>query len=61
MEARQHVHSWTATSRHPTSEGPITYERCGCGQWRLRRETSVQLDQTLAQAQAESAERHADG
>ncbi|HYJ67360.1 MAG TPA: hypothetical protein VEX15_06825 [Nocardioidaceae bacterium] len=55
MEPGEHVHDWTPTSRHATSEGPITYERCRCGQWRVRRGTSVQVDQTLVLTLAGSA------
>jgi hypothetical protein len=55
MHPSEHVHHWTTTSRHSTSEGPITYERCRCGQWRVRRVTSVQVDQTLALTPARSA------
>jgi hypothetical protein len=54
METSHQAHCWTATSRHATSEGPITYERCPCGQWRIRRETPSQLDQTIALAPARS-------
>lgn len=55
MNPHQHAHHWITTSRHTTSEGPIWYERCQCGQWRVRRETSVQLDQTLVLTPARSA------
>ena len=47
MDSHQHVHDWTTTSRHGTSEGAIAYERCRCGQWRVRRGTSVRAEQTL--------------
>jgi hypothetical protein len=30
------AHSWLTRTRHRTSEGVVSYQRCsGCGQWRL--------------------------
>jgi hypothetical protein len=49
-----HVHQWTTRSQHRTSEGAISYERCGCGRWRVRRDTSDHVDQTLALTPARS-------
>jgi hypothetical protein len=31
----QHEHSWHTASRHPTSEGMVSYQRCGCGAWQV--------------------------
>ncbi|MFI5840062.1 hypothetical protein ACIA8K_10175 [Catenuloplanes sp. NPDC051500] len=28
-------HTWRTVSSHHTSTGPIRYERCHCGAWRL--------------------------
>ena len=28
------THRWTTVSSHHTSEGPVRYQRCGCGAWR---------------------------
>ena len=52
MESHQHVHDWTTTSWHATSEGAIAYERCRCGRWRVRSGTSVQAEQTLVLTRA---------
>ncbi|WBQ05272.1 hypothetical protein [Kribbella sp. CA-293567] len=30
-----HRHSWRVASAHPVSEGLLTYQQCGCGQWRV--------------------------
>jgi hypothetical protein len=43
-----HDHQWVPRSRHRTSEGAVRYERCACGQWRICRDTTVQVGQTLA-------------
>lgn len=48
-DAEPHVHRWATRSQHQTSEGAIAYERCVCGQWRVRSGDS-HLDQTLALA-----------
>lgn len=29
------VHFWRTESRHATSEGVVTYQRCACGQRRI--------------------------
>jgi hypothetical protein len=29
------THRWTTVSSHHTSEGPVRYQRCGCGAWRV--------------------------
>ena len=29
-----HGHTWSTCSRHLTSEGTVTYQRCRCGHWR---------------------------
>jgi hypothetical protein len=54
MTPRPHVHDWTTASQHATSEGTISYQRCGCGRWRVRRGTSVRVDQTLVTTPARS-------
>lgn len=28
-----HRHTWQTASRHPTSDGTVSYQRCPCGQW----------------------------
>lgn len=28
------THQWSTASRHLTSEGLVTYQRCPCGRWR---------------------------
>jgi hypothetical protein len=30
-----HRHRWRVASSHPVSEGLLTYQYCGCGQWRV--------------------------
>jgi hypothetical protein len=30
-----HEHVWRTRSRHPTSDGALSYQHCHCGQWRL--------------------------
>ena len=27
----RHEHLWSTDSEHPTSEGVVSYQRCGCG------------------------------
>lgn len=29
------VHFWGTASRHSTSDGVVSYQRCACGQWRV--------------------------
>ena len=29
------VHFWRTASRHSTSEGVVSYQRCACGRWRV--------------------------
>ena len=31
--ADTHRHTWQTTSRHPTSNGTVSYQRCRCGLW----------------------------
>jgi hypothetical protein len=28
-----HRHTWQTASRHPTSNGTVSYQRCRCGLW----------------------------
>lgn len=28
-------HFWRTVSRHSTSEGVVSYQRCTCGRWRV--------------------------
>jgi hypothetical protein len=28
-------HVWSTLSRHPTSKGTVSYQRCRCGRWRV--------------------------
>ena len=30
-----HEHVWRTRSRHPTSDGALSYQHCHCGRWRL--------------------------
>lgn len=30
-----HQHHWRIDSVHPTSDGLVVYQGCGCGQWRI--------------------------
>ncbi|MEO9325190.1 hypothetical protein ABFT23_16965 [Nocardioides sp. C4-1] len=32
----EHLHLWSVASSHFTSDGPVVYERCRCGAYRLR-------------------------
>jgi hypothetical protein len=36
-------HSWQTRSRHPTSHGLVSYQRCHCGLWRLVLEPDLVL------------------
>jgi hypothetical protein len=45
-----HVHDWTTKSRHRTSEGVVVYDGCACGRLRIRRGTTLQVEETLAVA-----------
>lgn len=27
-------HQWSTVSTHPSAEGSVSYQRCGCGRWR---------------------------
>lgn len=29
------THQWSTVSRHLTSEGLVSYQRCPCGRWRM--------------------------
>ncbi|OLL98864.1 hypothetical protein Ae406Ps2_3391 [Pseudonocardia sp. Ae406_Ps2] len=29
-------HEWRTASRHRTSDGVVSYQRCRCGAWRIR-------------------------
>lgn len=29
------LHFWRTTSRHSTSDGVVSYQRCACGKWRI--------------------------
>jgi hypothetical protein len=31
----QHEHAWRTASRHPTSDGVVSYQRCACGAWQV--------------------------
>jgi hypothetical protein len=56
MNPGTHDHHWTPKSRHRTSEGAVRYEQCACGQWRVCRDTTVQVGQTLALSPARAAD-----
>ncbi|SDS88694.1 hypothetical protein SAMN04515669_2192 [Jiangella sp. DSM 45060] len=43
-----HDHHWTTKSRHRTSEGIVVYDGCTCGRFRVRHETTLQVEKTLA-------------
>lgn len=49
-----HTHRWATTSRHRTSEGVVAYEHCDCGRWRIRRDLTVGVEQTLVIAPADT-------
>ncbi|MGH3357847.1 MAG: hypothetical protein ACRDO7_03525 [Nocardioidaceae bacterium] len=29
------LHFWRTASRHSTSDGMVSYQRCACGTWRI--------------------------
>ncbi|MEE2040011.1 hypothetical protein Q8791_22600 [Nocardiopsis sp. CT-R113] len=41
----RHEHLWSTDSDHPTSEGVVSYQRCGCGERRVTLTPSVRLVQ----------------
>ncbi|WP_308817721.1 hypothetical protein [Pseudonocardia alni] len=45
-------HEWETTSRHRTSDGVVSYQRCRCGAWRIRlRPDRAGAPRTLAPAE----------
>ncbi len=54
MSTLAHTHHWTTRSWHRTSQGVVAYGHCACGRWRVNRDTTAQVDQTLAVTSAGS-------
>jgi len=43
-------HIWLTRSRHSTSDGVVSYQRCRCGLWRVVRGASQVLAETRSTA-----------
>lgn len=61
MSTLTHAHHWTTRSRHRTSQGVVAYADCVCGRWRVNRDTTAQVELTLAVTSAEAARGRAPG
>jgi ubiquinone/menaquinone biosynthesis C-methylase UbiE len=50
----EHVHTWQTRSQHSTSEGPVDYQQCPCGSWRILVAATVRTPHTSSVVAASS-------